>query len=165
MDRIVSDLMTRETIVVRPETPIGEAISLFAKYHISGMPVVNDRGKLVGTISATDLMWREKGIDTPLYILFLDGAICLQNPFKQQWELHKVLGQTVKEVMTPLAIGIAPDRPLASAAKIMTEKQVRRLPVVLDDGQLVGIISQGDIVRAMCQELSETIAISEKAAA
>jgi CBS domain-containing protein len=157
MHELVADLMTRDPIVVRPETSITVAISLFGQHHISGLPVVDDRGKLVGMISATDLMWREKGIEMPLYIMFLDGFISLQNPIKQQRELHKVLGQTVGEVMSTDPISITTDRTLATAAKLMAENRVRRLPVVLADRQVVGVISEGDIVRAMCQELSQTI--------
>jgi CBS domain-containing protein len=157
MQALVADLMTRDPIVVRPETSITEAIALFGKHHISGIPVVNDRAKLVGMISATDLMWREKGIDMPLYLMFLDGVIMLQNPLDRQRSLHKVLGQTVGEVMTATPISITTDRTLTTAAKLMAENRIRRLPVVLGDGQVVGVISEGDIVRAMCQELTQNI--------
>ena len=149
MPKTVADVMTRDPIVVRTETPLNEAIQILAERRISGLPVVDDAGQLVGIISETDLMWRETGVTPPAYIMFLDSVIYLQNPAKHERELHKALGQTVGEVMSSNPISISPDKPLKEAAQIMHEKEVRRLPVVDDAGQVIGILTRGDIVRAM----------------
>lgn len=149
MPKTVADAMTREPVVVRTETPLNEAIQILAERRISGLPVVDDAGQLVGIISETDLMWRETGVTPPAYIMFLDSVIYLQNPAKHERELHKALGQTVGEVMSSDPISISPDKPLKEAAQIMHEKEVRRLPVVDDVGQVIGILTRGDIVQAM----------------
>ncbi|MBW4640418.1 MAG: CBS domain-containing protein [Gloeocapsa sp. UFS-A4-WI-NPMV-4B04] len=148
MPKTIADAMTRDPVVVRAETPLNEAIQILAERRISGLPVVDDSGQLVGIISETDLMWRETGVTPPAYIMFLDSVIYLQNPAKHERELHKALGQTVGEVMSSDPISISPDKPLKEAAQIMHEKEVRRLPVV-DAGQVIGILTRGDIVRAM----------------
>lgn len=149
MPKIVSDAMTRDPIVMRPETPLNEAIQTLAEQRISGLPVVDDQGQLVGIISETDLMWQETGVTPPAYIMFLDSVIYLQNPAKHERELHKALGQTVGEVMSSEPISVSPEKPLKEAAQIMHEREVRRLPVVDDAGQVIGILTRGDIVRAM----------------
>lgn len=149
MPKTIADAMTRDPVVVRAETPLNEAIQILAERRISGLPVVDDSGQLVGIISETDLMWRETGVTPPAYIMFLDSVIYLQNPAKHERELHKALGQTVGEVMSSDPISISPDKPLKEAAQIMHEKEVRRLPVVDDAGQVIGILTRGDIVRAM----------------
>jgi len=149
MPKTIADAMTRDPVVVRAETPLNEAIQILAERRISGLPVVDDAGQLVGIISETDLMWRETGVTPPPYIMFLDSVIYLQNPAKHERELHKALGQTVGEVMSSDPISISPDKPLKEAAQIMHEKEVRRLPVVDDAGQVIGILTRGDIVRAM----------------
>jgi CBS domain-containing protein len=149
MPKIVSDAMTHDPIVVRPETPLNEAIQTLAERRISGLPVVDEQGQLVGIISETDLMWQETGVTPPAYIMFLDSVIYLQNPAKHERELHKALGQTVGEVMSSEPISISPNKPLKEAAQIMHEREVRRLPVVDDAGQVIGILTRGDIVRAM----------------
>ena len=149
MPKTIADAMTRAPVVVRAETPLNEAIQILAERRISGLPVVDDSGQLVGIISETDLMWRETGVTPPAYIMFLDSVIYLQNPAKHERELHKALGQTVGEVMSSAPISISPDKPLKEAAQIMHEKEVRRLPVVDDAGQVIGILTRGDIVRAM----------------
>ena len=149
MPKTIADAMTRDPVVVRTETPLNEAIQILAERRISGLPVVDDAGQLVGIISETDLMWRETGVTPPAYIMFLDSVIYLQNPAKHERELHKALGQTVGEVMSSAPISISPDKPLKEAAQIMHEKEVRRLPVVDDAGQVIGILTRGDIVQAM----------------
>ncbi|MBD2741256.1 CBS domain-containing protein [Coleofasciculus sp. FACHB-1120] len=153
MPKTVADVMSRDPIVVRPETPLKEAIQILAERHISGLPVVEQTGKLVGVISETDLMWQEKGVTPPAYIMFLDSVIYLQNPATFERDLHKSLGQTVGEVMTQDAITITEEKPLREAAALMHERNVRRLPVIDKNAQVIGILTRGDIVRAMASEV------------
>jgi CBS domain-containing protein len=149
MTHTVADLMNRDVLMVLPTTPLSEAIQLLVDRQISGLPVVDEAGKLVGVISESDLMWREKGLDRPPYIMLLDSVIYLQNPAKHNRDLHKVLGQTVGEVMTVGAISIAADATIPMAARIMHEKRIHRLPVIDAEHRPIGIITQGDIVRSI----------------
>ena len=80
MPKTVADVMSHNPIVVRPETPLNEAIQILAEKRVSGLPVVNDAGELVGIVSETDLMWQETGVTPPAYIMFLDSVIFLKNP-------------------------------------------------------------------------------------
>ncbi|HEY9295999.1 MAG TPA: CBS domain-containing protein [Phormidium sp.] len=150
MPKIVADVMSRDPISVRQETPLQEAIKIMAERRISGLPVVDQAGKLVGVISETDLMWRETGVTPPAYIMILDSVIYLENPARYDRDLHKALGQTVGEVMTKDSLITSdPDQPLQKAAQLMHEKNIRRLPVIDDAGQVIGIVTRGDIIRAM----------------
>ena len=144
--------MTRDPIVVKPETSLTDVIKILAERRISGLPVTNAAGKLVGVISETDLMWRESGVEPPPYIMLLDSVIYLENPNRYERELHKALGQTVGEVMTANPMTIAPEKPLREAAHLMSQRKTNRLPVVDSDGQVLGILTRGDIVRAMAAE-------------
>ena len=149
MPKTVADVMSRDPVVVRVETPLNEAIQILAERHISGLPVVDDVGKLVGIISETDLMWQETGVTPPAYIMFLDSVIYLKNPATYERDLHKALGQTVGEVMSKNPITISPDKTLREAATIMHDRSVHRLPVLDDTDQVIGILTRGDIIRAM----------------
>jgi CBS domain-containing protein len=155
MPQTVADLMNHDVVTVLPTTPLSQAIQILVDRQISGLPVVNDAGKLVGVISESDLMWREKGLDRPPYIMFLDSVIYLQNPAKHDRDLHKVLGQTVGEVMTSHAISITADATIPTAARIMHEKKIHRLPVVDTEDRPIGIITQGDIVKAIAASSDE----------
>jgi CBS domain-containing protein len=149
MPKTVADVMSREPITVRAETPLKEAIQILAERRISGLPVIDDTGKLVGIISETDLMWQETGVTPPAYIMFLDSVIYLKNPATYDRDLHKALGQTVGEVMSKNPVTISPDKSLREAARIMHDRSVHRLPVVEGEGQVIGILTRGDVIRAM----------------
>ena len=152
MSKTVAQIMSTEPITVTPETSLTEAIQILAERQISGLPVVDDSGELVGIISETDLTWQETGVDTPPYVMFLDSVIYLQNPAKHNREVHKALGQTVEDAMSDRPMTITGDRPVREAARIMHEKKVRQLPVVDEDDKLIGIITQGDVIRMMAAE-------------
>ena len=152
MSKIVADIMTPQPITVEPETPLKEAIKILAEKKISGLPVVDKTGKLVGVLSETDLMWQETGVDPPPYIMILDSVIYLQNPARHEKEIHKALGQTVGEVMSDKPIAVRPNQSLREAAHLMHEKNIRRLPAIDEEGKVVGIITRGDIIRTMATE-------------
>ncbi len=149
MPKTVADVMSRDPIAVRPETPLQEAIKILAERRIGGLPVVDDAGTLVGIISESDLMWRETGPTPPPYLMLLDSVIFLENPARYEKELHKALGQTVGEVMSANPITTTPEKALHDAAKLMHERKINRLPVLDSAGKVIGILTRGDIVRAM----------------
>lgn len=150
--KTVAEIMTADPVVVKADTPLQDAIKIIAEQKMSGLPVVDDAGVLVGIISEGDLTWQETGVDTPPYIMLLDSIIYLQNPAKHDAEIHKALGQTVGEVMSSKVYKIEPDQSVREAAHVMHEKHVGRLPVVDGDtGKVLGIITQGDIIRTMAQ--------------
>jgi CBS domain-containing protein len=152
MPKTVADVMTRDPLTVTPETPLTEVIRMISERKISGLPVVDDTGKLVGVISETDLMWRETGVKQPPYIMLLDSVIYLENPGQYERDLHKALGQTVKEVMSQKPITVTPEKSLREAAQLMHDHKIHRLPVLDAEGQVVGILTRGDVIRVMAAE-------------
>lgn len=153
MSKTVADVMTRDPITARPDTPLNQVIKTLAENRISGLPVVDDSGKLVGVISEADLMWRETGATPPPYIMLLDSVIYLENPARYEQELHKALGETVKEAMTDHHVAtITPEKPVREAAQLMHDRAVHRLPVVDAHEHVIGILTRGDIIRAMAAE-------------
>lgn len=149
MSTTVADVMTLNPVMVQDNAPLNEAIRLLAENRVSGLPVTNADGELVGVISESDLMWQETGATPPPYIMVLDSVIYLQNPNRYERELHKALGQTVGEVMSTEVVKVSADLPLRKAAQIMHDRHVRRLPVTDAEGKVVGILTRGDIVRYM----------------
>lgn len=149
MPKTVADAMTPQPVAVKPQTPLNEAIAILAERRVSGLPVVDDDNRLVGIISETDLMWQETGVTPPAYIMFLDSVIFLKNPATYERDLHKALGQTVGEVMSKDPITVTADKPLREAAQILHDRDVRRLPVVDGNSHVIGILTRGDIIRAM----------------
>ena len=141
--RTIEDVMTRRVVTVRPETLVQEAARLMFLHRISGLPVVDASGRVVGIISDGDLILRQKRPSLrPWWRLFFDNGERLAR------EYQKRVGLTVGEVMTRPALVISPVFGIETAAAILDNRQIRRLPVVRD-GHLVGIVSRGDLVRAL----------------
>ncbi|NET43062.1 CBS domain-containing protein [Okeania sp. SIO2B3] len=152
MTKTVADVMSNNPISVKPEMPLKEAIKILAEQRISGLPVVNEEGKLVGIISETDLMWQESGVTPPPYIMLLDSVIFLENPSRYEKQIHKALGETVGEVMTKDPLTTTPEKSLSVAAKLMHDRDIHRLPVLDENDEVIGIITRGDIIRAMATD-------------
>lgn len=153
MAATVADVMSREPIAIRPDAPLKDAIKLLAEHRISGLPVVDEAGKLVGVISDTDLMWQEAGMDVPPFITILDSVIYLKNPLQFERELHKAIGQTVSDVMSAPVTTTRAEVSLHDATKHLLDGGFHRLPVVDATGAVLGILTRGDIVRAMAAGL------------
>jgi CBS domain-containing protein len=152
MDKTIVDVMTSNPITVHPETDLKDAIALLVNNKISGLPVVDEQNHLVGILSESDLMWQESGVEPPPYIMILDSIIYLQNPSRYEKQIHKALGQTVGDVMSKKPLTIKSTQTVKEAAHMLHHKDVRRLPVIDSEGKVIGILTQGDIIRAMALE-------------
>jgi CBS domain-containing protein len=141
----VEQVMTTSVVTVTPETPIAEVARILVERGISGLPVVDSEGKVLGIVSEGDLLVREAGH---------------WSDEKHQARGGKVDARTAGEAMTSPALTIEPFRAIRAVAEIMIESHVNRLPVVDPDGRLIGIVSRADLVRAFVRtdaQLEETI--------
>lgn len=146
----VSDLMTHDVVTVRAETPLREAAGILAKRGISGVPVVDELGAVVGVLSEADILVKAGGVPQGGKILgwLLESDFALGEKFR---------AQTAGEAMTAPPITIQSGRPIHQAAKLMAAEGINRLPVV-DDGALVGILTRADVVRAFTRSDEEIAA-------
>jgi len=143
------DIMTREVLVVAPETPVNEFAALLAKNRISGAPVVDADGTLVGVATENDLIDQKKRLHIPTVAAILDAVILLENPFKLDKEFKKMTGTTVADIATSDPITVGEETPVEEIATIMAEKGAHTLPVLTDDGRLVGVVGKTDIIRTI----------------
>jgi len=152
----VRDVMTTSVLAVRPETTLKEVARLLVERRISGLPVVNEAGRVVGVVSEADLLVKEQE----------PGALArgpLDRIFGESDELRqqrvKAEARTAGEAMTAPAITIDASRSVQQAANLMIERRVNRLPVI-EDGRLVGIVTRADLVRSFVrsdEQLEATI--------
>jgi CBS domain-containing protein len=144
----VEDVMTRDVITVSPATPIHEAARLMVEHRISGLPVIDTEGRVVGIISDGDLIVRQRRQkETPWWHLFFTKGEQIAR------EYRRAVGTTVGEVMTQPVVTISPVWGIEVAASILDTRNFRRLPVVLD-GRLVGIVSRADVIKALARATS-----------
>jgi CBS domain-containing protein len=142
----VKDAMTAKVCTVLPGSSLKEAAQLMIQYRVSGLPVVDNDGDVLGVISEGDILFKERGtVDRP------GGALGWLFEPLQVDESRKLTARVVGEAMTTPAVTIRPDRPIAAAAALMLDRGVNRLPVVDRGGRLVGILTRADLVRAFAR--------------
>jgi CBS domain-containing protein len=141
----VKEYMTTNVVGAHPEASFKEVVELMTIYDVSGVPVIDAEGGLLGLVTEADLMSKEVYTcghrRRPLAFLteFMRGR-------KPAW-LEKAEARCAKELMTADVQTVGPDEPLRTAARIMLRKGIKRLPVV-EAGKVVGIISRHDVVSA-----------------
>lgn len=140
-------IMTQQVITVGADTAIVEAINTMLQHHISGLPVVDAAGKLIGIISEGDFIRRSE-IGTQRkrgrWLQFLVGSNRIASDFVRE---H---GRKVGEIMTPDPLTVTEDTPLEQVVQIMESNSVKRLPVVRGD-RLVGIVTHSDFLPAVAR--------------
>jgi CBS-domain-containing membrane protein len=145
------DIMTKEVIAVTPNTSIEELADLLVNNRISGAPVVNAAGTLVGIVTENDLISRNKRLHIPTVVSFLDAAIYLESSKKFADEVKRVTATKVADICVTKVVTITEDTSLTDIATIMSEKKVHILPVI-KEGKVVGIVGKRDVVRAVSQQ-------------
>jgi CBS domain-containing protein len=138
------DVMTRNVVTVTPETTVPELVKILLSRNISGVPVVDTDGTLVGIVSEGDLVRRaELGTERKrgAWLSFFTATATMAE------EYVKSHGTKVSDLMSPGVVAVARDTPLLEVADMMEERHIRRVPVV-EDGKVVGIVSRANLLRA-----------------
>jgi len=146
----IKDVMTEDVLTVPTGKTLKETAQILATTGISGLVVVDDDRKVVGVISEADILFKERSPEKRrggsfAWLFFPD---MLENEAKLD-------ARTAGEAMSSPAITIGPDRPVGEAASKMLDDAVNRLPVVDDEGELLGIVTRADLVRAFTRSDSE----------
>ncbi|MBS3900152.1 MAG: CBS domain-containing protein [Dethiobacter sp.] len=146
---LAREVMTRDVVTVTLAASVTEVARLLVEHKVSGLPVVDEKHRVVGMITEGDLIYKDKKVHMPAFLEILGGVIYLENPQRIVNDLKKMTATKVAEVMTNKVYTVKEDASMEDIATIMVERQVNRLPVVDQDGKLVGIISRQDLVKAM----------------
>jgi len=147
----VRDIMSSKVITCKAETPVNEIAKKLVKYDITGMPVVDDKNKVIGIVTEADIIMQKAKIHIPSYIQLLDSFLYLEDPREVEEELKKILGIKACDLMTPDVITIDPEASVSDLATLFEEEHINPVPVV-KDGKLVGIVSRADIVKLLARE-------------
>jgi CBS-domain-containing membrane protein len=145
------EIMTHPVISVAPEISVVEAARLMLQHRVSGLPVVDDIGCVVGMITEGDLLRRAETGTAPHHSSWLEFLL---SPGRLAQEYTNAHARKVAEVMTKDIVYATPQTAVADVVQLMTRRRIKRLPVI-EDGRLVGIISRADLVRALINALVE----------
>jgi CBS-domain-containing membrane protein len=142
----VQDVMTHKVFSVHRDAEIAEAARVLSEQKISGMPVLDEKGGVIGVISEADIL-ASAGLGKKRTAGDLVRRL-LGEPVPEKKEGHRVA-----DVMNAPPITIGPFEDIKEVAAILDKQRIKRLPVVDNDGKLLGIVSRGDIIRAMGKKL------------
>ncbi|MGW7459451.1 CBS domain-containing protein [Streptomyces sp. NPDC054797] len=120
--RTVNDVMTHAVISVDRQAPFKEIVESMRQWRISALPVLSDEGRVAGVVSEADLLLKAQGMDESRAV-------------------------TAGQLMTVPAVTVRRDATIAGAARLMARGHLKRLPVVDDDGRLIGVVSRGDLLK------------------
>ncbi len=149
-----SNIMNTSVVSIGPRATLGEVVEILADNKISGLPVVDPEGKLVGVITETDIV----DFATKLHVVPLIGTSGWISPYVDVTEMTKfkkgftLLAKTkVEKVMSKRPVTVAEDVQIHEVALLMKKKDVNRILVVDKEGKVVGIIARADLVNFLAE--------------
>ncbi|MET8722133.1 CBS domain-containing protein [Streptomyces misionensis] len=137
--RTVEELMSRDVVRARPDTPFKELVRLLEENGVTAVPVVDELGRPMGVVSEADLLRKSADQTDP------SGRTPI--PHLEAWERAKAEGSRAEELMSAPAVCARPEWTVVEAARLMEIQNVKRLPVVDEADRLLGIVSRGDLLR------------------
>jgi CBS domain-containing protein len=148
MHRTVADVMTSPAVAVPITAGFKEIVTRLREGNLSGLPVVDDTGRVVGIVSEGDLILKEEreGLEERPRLLQSPGTRAAR---------AKAEGQTADELMSSPAITISPEASIGEAARAMHLNRVKRLPVVDAEGRLTGVVSRADLLKVFARDDEE----------
>jgi CBS domain-containing protein len=136
MNHTVKDVMTTHVVAVRKNASFKEMAARLREHRVSAFPVLDEDNKVIGVVSEADMLTKE----------VMEYAGSRPSGILHHREQAKAAGTTAADLMTKPAVTIGPSEFISKAARLMYTRKVKRLPVVDDDGRLIGIVSRADVL-------------------
>ena len=137
MNATVKDVMSTHVVAVRKNAPFKEMATRLREHRVSAFPVLDEDNKVVGVVSEADLLTKEA------LEFSATGRVSGMLHHREQ---AKAAATTAADLMTKPPVTVGPDEFVSHAARLMYARKVKRLPVVDDDGRLIGIVSRADLL-------------------
>ncbi|MGL5330888.1 MAG: CBS domain-containing protein [Peptostreptococcaceae bacterium] len=146
------DIMTTDVIVAKKGDTISDVANILISGKIGGLPVVDEENKVIGIISETDIIKKEKKVHSTPFINILEGIILLDDINKMEKDLKEIAAYKVEDLMSKNIVKVHEDDAFDKVANIMIKRSINRVPVVDKENRIKGIICRYDIIRAMYNE-------------
>ena len=148
-DLLAKDIMTKKVITINQDASIEELSNMLLDSKISGVPVADNDGKIVGIATEGDIIVKDANLHFPRYFKLLDSIIYLESLTKFKNSLKKHLATKVSEIMTSDIVSCIAETSVDDVASMMVENKINRIPVLSADKKLEGIITRADIIKSM----------------
>jgi CBS domain-containing protein len=153
---VVRDVMTKNVISFSPDASVYDCAKILREKRISGAPVRDKNGRVVGVLSEGDIMQLIEKRDLDINLILPSPLDVLELPVKMKLaldsvakDIQKTATAKIEDIMTKDVVSISPGVDISNAAKTMSTEKVNRLPVIDKNKRLVGIITRWDIIGAI----------------
>lgn len=146
------DIMTVDAATIGPEASVMDAARIMLECRISGLPVVEQDGTLVGIITERDLLRRPEIGTQPERPRWVELWLTAEELAEEYVRAH---GRRIRDVMTPQVVSVGIDTPVSEVAALMQRDGIKRLPVVRE-GKVIGIVSRADLMLALARRIDKT---------
>ena len=144
----VKEIMAKDITSITPDTNASEALELLLKMQISGLPVIDDKNKLVGMFTEKEVLAKI----LPSYVGSVGRFVYQENPKAVRQKTLALRQLKVKDVMRRTAVTLDEDTTLCEVARIMLTQKARRIAILNKAKEVVGIVARGDVVEALFKE-------------
>lgn len=144
----IKEIMTEEVVSIKPDDNAKDAVGLLFKMRISGLPVIDAHGKLVGMFTEKDILAHI----LPSYIEKVGRFIYEENPKSIKKKFMELQNFKVSQLVRTEVVTVDEDTALCEVAHIMLLERVRRIPVLNKEKKVVGIVAREDIVKSYAKE-------------
>lgn len=144
------EIMTADVKVIFQESRLNEALKIMLQANISGLPVIDEKGKVTGIISESDIIRLKQKAFLPVYLQQLESFYYEAYPTDFEKELRLALQMPVKEQMSREVVSVQENTPLEEVMRLMVDNKINRIPV-LRDKKVMGIITRADIINFISQ--------------
>jgi CBS-domain-containing membrane protein len=144
----VKEIMSKDVVSIKPDDNAKDALNLLFKMQISGLPVINTQGKLIGMFTEKDILSQI----LPSYLEKIGRFVYEENPKSIKKKFQDLTNLPVSQLMRKDVITIDEEASLCEVARLMFTKRVRRIPVLNNEKKVIGIVAREDIVKAYAKE-------------
>ncbi|HEU0023983.1 MAG TPA: CBS domain-containing protein [Thermoleophilaceae bacterium] len=151
MAELVRDIMDTDPVSVTTDASVEDVVAALSEHALPGVPVVDGEGRLAGIVTEADLVLPDDQGDLhiPHYVNLFGGTVFLEPLGRFERRLRKAFASSAADMMTADPDTATPDTTVREAARLVHESGHNRLPVVDDDGRLVGVITRVDLLGAL----------------
>jgi CBS domain-containing protein len=149
---LAKNIMTSGVVAVTPETSIGQLSKVLLENKVSGVPVVDGEGKLIGIVSEADIIKDNIKVQFPFYFdpLMVSGYVVDFEKYNE--DIKDYLNSKVETIMNHRVKTVNPSTSISEIADIMVSNKVNRIPVIDENKKVVGIITRADIIKSMIEK-------------
>lgn len=147
----VADIMDSDPVSVSPDADVRTVISILQDHDLPGVPVVDEDNRIKGIITESDLVISDEEADfhLPHYVNIMGGIVFLESMKHFEERARKAFAAQAADLMTADPLTVGPDDDVSEAGRLISTHHHNRLPVVDDDGKLVGVVTRVDVLAAL----------------